>query len=88
MCRQDSSSELTIYADAAYNCHQDGKGHTGIVIKLGRNTIGIRCNMQKVSTQSSCEAEIIALQYATTEAEWIRDLIESMGMKQKEATTI
>jgi len=86
--RQDSSDILTIYADAAYNCHQDGKGHTGIVIKLGRNTIGIRCNKQKVMTQSSCEAEILALQYATCEAEWIRDMVIEMGMKQEGPTTI
>ena len=41
-----------------------------------------------MSTQSSCEAEIIALQYATCETEWIRDMIETMGMKQDGPTTI
>ena len=86
--KQYTNDNLTIYADAAYNCHQDGKGHSGIVIKLGCNTIGIRCNKQKVSTQSSCEAEILSLQFATCDAEWIRDMVEEMGMIQEGPTII
>ena len=59
--RKEADDTLINYVDASHNCHADGRGHSAIVIKIGYNTIGIRCNKQKDMTESICEAEIVAL---------------------------
>jgi hypothetical protein len=57
------STTLTMYADAGYALHPDGKSHTGIFITLGDNSgpIMVKSKKQNLVTQSSTEAELCAL---------------------------
>ena len=79
--RADASDQLSIYCDAGYNCHNDGKGHSGIIYKIGCNTIGIKSTKQKVVSRSSCEAELICIEMAVQEGMWIRNMAREMGVE-------
>ena len=79
--KKESTDELTIYVDCAYKCHNDLKGHTGIIMKLGVNTIGIRCHKHRDGSRSSCEAEIYGITEAVDATSWIRNMFRRMGIK-------
>jgi len=49
--------KLTLYADASFALHADGKSHTGIVIQVGGSTIYTCSEKQKFVTMSACESE-------------------------------
>ena len=82
--RADSSDEFKIYCDAAYNCHHDLKGHSGIIYKLGCNTIGIKSIKQRMVTRSSCEAELVCIEIAVKEGIWIKEMAKRMGVDNNE----
>ena len=72
-------------ADASYASHSDLKGHTGITIGLGEPNAPIftASKKQKLITRSSTEAEILALESATSELIWTKNLLEELGHKQE-----
>ena len=55
------SAGLTVFADAAYAIHRDGKSHTGVIIQLDKSPILVKSIKQKLVTLSSTEAEIEGL---------------------------
>lgn len=71
---------LKVYADASHLTHNDGKGHTGILITLGGTVVMSRSVKQKSAARSSTEAELIALEEATTYVKWIRDLLQTLAL--------
>ena len=79
--RADANDRFSVYCDAGYNCHHDGKGHSGIIYKLGCNTIGIKSIKQRIVSRSSCEAELICIETAVQEAIWINEMARSMGVR-------
>ena len=58
-----SSMELKAYVDASYALHANGRSHTGYFLTLGDNAgpIAVKSFMQKFTTLSSTEAELLAL---------------------------
>ena len=72
-------------ADASYASHSDLKGHTGVTIGLGEPNAPIftASKKQKLITRSSTEAEILALESATSELIWTKNLLEELGHKQE-----
>jgi hypothetical protein len=70
-------------ADASYLSHSDAKSHSGIVYSLAENGPAILCfsTKQKIVSQSSTEAELIALHEGARTTVWLTSLINKMGAK-------
>lgn len=49
------------YIDASFACHNDGKGHTGLVVTLGGRTVLCMSSKQKLVTRDSTESELVGL---------------------------
>jgi hypothetical protein len=52
---------ISLYADASFALHKDGKSHSGYVIQIGNSTIHVSSEKQKFVTMSACEAETAAV---------------------------
>jgi hypothetical protein len=81
---------LYAYADASFNIHVDGKGHTGIVLSMGDSggNFYFKSTKQKIVTRSSTEAEIVALDSILMKILELRQWLEEVGYKQTEPTVI
>jgi len=79
---------LTTSADASYACHPDGHGHSGFVCTIGGATIFARSIKQKLVAKSSSEAELLALNLATDETLYLRNLLDELGFPQQSPTII
>ena len=53
---------VTCYVDASFACHQKSKSHSGMIVTIGENggPIQVKSKMQKLHSDSSSEAELIA----------------------------
>ena len=69
---------LLLFVDAAHGLHLDGKGHTGLEIRVGNDCIFCKSSKQKVNALSSTEAEVLALAEALTFLEWILMLFKDL----------
>jgi hypothetical protein len=52
---------ISVYADASFALHKDGKSHSGYVLRIGDSTIAVASEKQKFVTMSACEAETAAV---------------------------
>jgi len=75
----DDDLSVRVYADASYGVHPDAKGHTGVVISLGKGPVFVKSSKQKLVAKSSTEAELIALADCVTQAVWTRDFLIEQG---------
>ena len=64
------------------------KSTSGYVFQIGTSTISWKSKLQSIVALSSTEAEYVSLSSATHEAVWLRVLLDGMGFKQDNATTI
>ena len=87
-----SQAELILYgyADASYLTHNDAKSHSGICYSIGKNTacFYFKSNKQRLTTRSSAEAELIALDLCVVDIIWFRNMLEFLGAKQSQPTII
>ena len=86
-----SPSSLQLYAwiDASYNVHTDAKGHSGVIVSLGREggLITVKSKKQKLTTKSSTESELVGMYTGIPPIEYARAYMEERGYNQM-ATTI
>jgi len=71
--------DVTIFADASYGVHDDGKSQSASVTTLGNGSIITTCNKQKIVAKSSSEAELFAANDAVSEALNIRNYLMWRG---------
>ena len=73
--------KLYCYADSSYALHEDCKSHTGIIFSIGENSSPIftMSKKQKLITESSTEAELVALHAGGKIAIWLLRLLSSIG---------
>ena len=64
------------------------KSTSGYAFLLGTNICSWLSKKQKVVAQSSEEAEYVAAIKSTSQAIWLRRILEDIGEKQKEATIL
>eukprot|EP01042_Synura_sphagnicola_P002934 gene2934-3594_t len=83
-----SDLTLTVYADASYGLHPDGRGHSGLVATVGGDPIFSRSTKQKCVALSSTEAEIIALCDAATYLHWLVLLLAELRLPQASPVTM
>jgi hypothetical protein len=80
---------LEAYCDSSHGSDlDDGKSTTGWIFLLNGTPISWSSKKQTVPSSSSTESEYVALHSASSEALWIRNLLEELKFEQKEATTL
>ncbi len=52
---------MIIYIGASFAIHYDGKGHTGVLVSVGRGAVYSSSSKQKLAAKSLTEAELIGL---------------------------
>ena len=80
--------KIEAYVDAAYAAHPDGKGVTGVVIKVGGATVYCQSSKQKLVVRSSTEAELVAIDDAMGQILWTRNVLEAQGYSQDQQPAI
>jgi len=81
--------KLSGYTDSDWaNCLDTHRSIGGYCYSLGSGLISWNAKKQKTVAASSCEAEYVAASESTKEAIWIRSLLDGIGFKQIEPTTI
>lgn len=88
--RRDKQAQTLVgYADSDWaGDKNDSKSTSGYVFKLFGNTVTWGTHKQNTVSQSSTEAEYVALAEAFNEAEWIKQLITELGIYIKSAIII
>ena len=66
---------VTIYADAAFNKHPNGRSHAGIFITLGRGPVVAKSNSIKAVAKSSAEAELMSASDGVSIGEWVHEFV-------------
>lgn len=76
-----TSTQLTVYCDAGYAEHIDARSHTGIYVTLGDNAgpILVKSKKQGLVTQSSTEAELLALTDAVKRSMVVAKILVELG---------
>ena len=64
----------------------DMKSTTGFVFSLGSGVFSWQSKKQETVAQSSAEAEYVSAAMATSQAIWLRRILEDVGEKQEKAT--
>ena len=71
-----SGLRLTVFADADYAAaSNDRRSVSGVAVMLGDTVIGWKSSTQKCVTTATCEAECVALCYASKEALFMRAVL-------------
>jgi hypothetical protein len=85
-------TDLQLYdiCDASHIVHTDGKGHTGYILALGSTLSYLhgRSGKQKLVSQSSTEAELIAAVESLKMAVWIRNIITELQISELQPITL
>ena len=71
--------------DAAHNVTKDSKGVTGWAYQLAGGSVSWKCSAQGLTALSSTEAELIAIDEATREAQFLHKLLGDFGINVSEA---
>jgi hypothetical protein len=76
-----SSLRILAWVDASYAVHTDGRSHTGILIGLGghQGLVYFRSSVQRLVSDSSTYAELIAQHDGAHTIQWLSFLMEELG---------
>jgi hypothetical protein len=87
MVFRDGAWEFLVYIDASFNCYENGRGHSGILMFLDRVSAAILAKSlkQKTVSSSSTQAELISLNEAVLHVMWIEGILSELlpGVKIK-----
>ena len=75
----DDLSSIYWWVDASYGTHHDGKGHTGMMMSMGKGAILSSSKKQKMNTKSSTESELVGIDDCISKILWSKYFIESLG---------
>ena len=70
---------LKWYVDASFGMHPDFKSHTGAMMTFGSGVVQSLSRKQKLNTRSSTEAELVAVDDASTLILWTQLFLEAQG---------
>jgi hypothetical protein len=78
--RAGDSREVSIYVDAAYGVHVNGKSHSGSAVTFGdHGLVHAKSTQQKSVTKSSTEAELVAVSDAANQGFHLRHFVLAQG---------
>lgn len=88
--RKNNNADILVgYSDADWGGdHNDRKSTSGYVFEVFGNVVSWSSRKQATISQSSTEAEYIALAQAINEATWIKSVLFEMGIKIENPVTI
>ncbi|KAL0384142.1 UNVERIFIED_CONTAM: Retrovirus-related Pol polyprotein from transposon RE1 [Sesamum radiatum] len=87
--KSTNDAKLVGYTDSDWaGSADDMKSTSGYTFSLGSGIFSWASKKQATVAQSSAEAEYIAAAAASNQATWLRRILEDMGEKQEEPTTI
>ena len=73
---------VSLYADAAYGVHANGKLHTGSCVVIGElGAVHCKSEKQRIVMKSNTEAELVALSDSCVQGLLIRKFLQSQGYK-------
>ena len=75
----DSLNTISWWVDASYGAHMDLKGHTGMVMYLGRGACMSTSKGQKLNVWSSTEGELVGIDDVMPKMMWGKYFIEAQG---------
>ena len=80
---------LRVYCDSDYGGDKaDYKSTSGVIAYLGKTTICWYSSKQTSTAQSSCDAEIVAMNFAAKEIVWLRGFLAELGCPQNKPTKL
>ena len=77
--KADNLNNIKWYVDAAFAVHPDFRSHTGMVMSMGKEGIINSSRKQKMNTDSSTTAELIAAHDSVKMILWTRLFLEAQG---------
>jgi hypothetical protein len=87
--RTGSKELFTTYSDADYGGDKDnGKSTSGYCIIVGGGAISWRSKVQTFVVASTTEAEFVAAFEAGREIHWLRSLLQELGYKLRDASSL
>src|SRR5690606_29447425 len=86
--RNTDQRELTIEADAALHLQDVTKDRTAFVATIHGSPIAWKAKTERSLAESSCEAEIKAVELAHREGRWIQDILRFLGLTDSRKFTI
>ena len=72
------------FMDAAFGVHPDFKSHTGGNLMMGEGAIVSMSKKQKMNTQSSTEAKLVAADDCMGMIPWARPFLKAQGCHMKD----
>ena len=76
------------YVDASFAVHNDRKSHTGLVDRIGDAVVDTKSSKQKINTNSSCEAEIVAVSESLDRMVQSHDFLSHQGYHNLQANIL
>jgi len=75
---------VVLHIDAAFSCHEDGKGNSATVSLLEDNSGITIYRKQKIATPNSMESELVALSDLIFNGEWLNEFMkgQDFGLKK------
>ena len=67
------------WVDASFGVHWDSKGHTGMMMSLGKGAVMSFSRKQKLNTRSSTESELVGIDDAIGEIMWGLFFMQAQG---------
>jgi hypothetical protein len=78
---------VSLYVDASYGVHADGRSHTGACVVIGSvGAVHCRSTKQSILSKSSTEAELIGMSDAANQAIYMRNFLEQQGYNMPPVT--
>lgn len=78
--RGEAGVRVSVYVDASYGVHADGKSHTGSCVVVGdRGSVHTKSAKQSIVNKSSTEAELVALSASANQGLHMRNFLIDQG---------
>ena len=78
--KASNGKEIQIFTDASHASIPDTRRSiTGVIVKIGGNTVSWTCTYQSMVSHSSCESELMSLDKGATIGMFVQWLMEVMG---------
>jgi hypothetical protein len=80
MIFKDGDWEFLAYIDASFNCYENGRGHSGILMFLDKVSAAILAKSlkQKTVSTSSTQSELICLNEAVLHIMWLEGILSEL----------
>jgi hypothetical protein len=87
--KRGEQADLIAYSDSDYGGDiDDRKSTSGYVFMLGSGTVAWSSRKQPIVTLSTTEAEFIAAAHCVCQGIWLKRILDSVGLKQKQCLTV